>query len=256
VIVFLPGSEQAQKMDELVKRQELEALVGFLFSNQQFIKEVAEVVGDKYTRLDFEYWQLGYIKKATVKKSARVRERELVENELKKTFVGLLRAVYDLNDNDLPSESKQDKIGHLRAAIVEALVVKILKSRYKEIGTNCQIEINESVVMLPGAVYPKTIDAAGVDDRQQPQQGEMYECKAGSAFIEKRDLRFLTELRRRLDAADLSEVMVALVSFDRRAALQRKFTKLKVKYKHMLSREDLGTLRDYGAMKAFLAGGV
>lgn len=249
MIAFLPGPEPAQRTDELVRREELQALAEFLFANRQYFLTAAEVIATVTNQRDFGFWQMSFLRKAATRKSIK-KEGRRAGGGADNQFVNLLRSVYDLA-YCLPGKETEN-LARLRGAVLEALVARILRSRYDEVATNCCVEVNGAVVKLPEEAYPRSVDVAGVKRSGEELRGEIYECKAGSAYVEKRDLKFLAELRRRLHEAGLRGVLVALVSFEGRAALEGALRRLRVKWRGVLAREDLGALYDYQSVNNIL----
>ena len=121
-------------------------------------------------------------------------------------------------------------------------------------GNNCHVYVDGEPLKVSEKANPKTVDVAGVDKLNQPGQGELYECKISSHYIERRHLEFNRVARRRLKQKGLSSILVAVISFENGVYLKAAFKKLGFSTQKMISREYLSSLASYEKAKLLLIG--
>lgn len=229
-------------MDDVNGQQALIDLADFLFQENRFIPDTADLVLNKWRQ--YRLWDLKY--RQTKAPNRRIKE-------LRKRYAYLLEAVFDLAEHPPAGESIEEYSGRLRGGVLEVLVKRFLQSRYPHTESNCRVYIDGEPLKIYRNTVPKTVDAAGVDNLDQPVKGELYECKVGRCYIERRHLVFIRDARRMLNQKALPAILISLVSFENRVFLQKVFKELGFPNQRMISCERLQSLADYDQVKATLA---
>ncbi|TEB13986.1 hypothetical protein Psfp_03256 [Pelotomaculum sp. FP] len=228
-------------MDDVNSQQALHDLADFLFREQEYLTDAADVVLSNDTVMKFQYWKIGYLRKVVSKK----------KEELRKKFTDLLATIFELAWTPPKGETEIGYLRRLRGGILEVLVSRFLMVRYPCMGCNCHVLVDaEPLKGSNGA--PKTVDVAGVDKLDNPQQGELYECKVGSFHIKKYHLEFIGNTRLYLDQNGLTAVLAAVVSFENEVLLKASFRRLGYSTQKMISRKQLKSLVSYEKVKSVL----
>jgi hypothetical protein len=228
-------------MDDVNSQQALHDLADFLFREQEYLTDTADVVLSNDTVIKFQYWKIGYLRKVVSKK----------KKELCKQFTDLLATIYELAWTPPKGETEKDYLRRLRGGILEVLVSRFLMERYPCMGCNCHVLVDAEPLKGSNGV-PKTVDVAGVDKLDKPQQGELYECKVSSFYIKKYHLEFINKTRIYLDRNGLTTILAAVVSFENEVSLKATFKKLGYSNQKMLSRKHLKSLVSYDKVKSVL----
>lgn len=228
-------------MDDVNSQQALHDLADFLFQEQDFLIDAADVVLSCDTVIKFQYWKIGYLRKVVSKK----------KEELRKKFTDLLATVFELAWTPPKGETEIDYLRRLRGGVLEVLVARFLLVRYPCMGYNCHVLVDEDPLKgSKGA--PKTVDVAGVDKLQDPEKGELYECKVSSFHIENYHLKFIKNARSYLSQKGITSILAAVVSFENEVLLKASFRRLGYSTQKMISRNHLKSLVSYEKVSAVL----
>lgn len=218
-------------MDKITSQFVIQEVTKYVFERPRLFDDLAQVIllNDNFKR--FYLWSISY--------------RLLHQNDPER--IGLsdkLSEVYNL--------SKTEDLSKIRGGILEYLVGLFVQSRYSHVGCNCQIVVDEETVGLPNDLFP-TIDRIGVDDLDNPSQGEAYECKVSKHFIKKHDVDFIVVLRDVLIKKGWTGLIVGLVTFETRNSFIRSVSKWNPNVeKFVIARENFMNMYQYEKVRKLI----
>lgn len=236
MIVKLVGSDKF--MDDVVNLPQVKAIAEFLYANRDLIRDAALAVGLRYNLESFAQWKLDYILKYSL-------------DDTRQELANILDEAYMLSSRPPKGESCKRYLRRIRGGILEALVARFVTKRYDVYSCNCQVFINGAPVRVPGHNI-QTVDVIGVSGLKSPVEGEAYECKVGTAFVDKYDILLVQTLRKAFRAG-CTRFLSAIVSFASRDSIAGAVKRhVPTANKCVIGHEDIGKLEAFDQVDALI----
>ncbi|MFW6025970.1 MAG: hypothetical protein ACOCRX_06465 [Candidatus Woesearchaeota archaeon] len=134
-------------------------------------------------------------------------------NKILKLFKSSLEK---LSNND---QSQKKNLDHLRGAILEILIYRIISDSFEKRNHNCRVKVSSHTIEYRGK---KTIDIACYSE--QENRAKFFECKVNPYWFNEKEFGYLNNLYNHTNEI-ISDLVVAGASFDYDIKIKNKFEK-------------------------------